>query len=202
MQAVLAEYTNGWKSLDYVSGWFMKAAEYGRQTDAATAFVSTNSICQGRQVATLWPLIHATSHEINFAHTSFKWANLASHNAGVTVVVVGISARSTVTRRLSSIADDGLVVVRETSHINAYLTPGANVVVEAEPEPVAQLASMSFGSMPNDGGHLLLDVQEADMAIRAHGVNASLIHPFLGSEEFIRGKERRYIWVSDALCHE
>ena len=198
LQAVFEKYTNGWKSLDYVSGWFMKAAEYGRQTDAATAFVSTNSICQGRQVATLWPLIHATSHEINFAHTSFKWANLASHNAGVTVVVVGISARSTVTRRLSSIADDGLVVVRETSHINAYLTPGANVVVEAEPEPVAQLASMSFGSMPNDGGHLLLDVQEADMAIRAHGVNASLIHPFLGSEEFIRGKERRYIWVSDA----
>jgi hypothetical protein len=107
LQSVFGQHTKNWKSLDYVSGWFMKAATYGTKTDAATAFVSTNSICQGRQVATLWPLIHATGHEISFAHTSFKWANLASHNAGVTVAVVGISTRPTTLRRLFSIADDG-----------------------------------------------------------------------------------------------
>lgn len=197
LQAVFSTHTKNWKSLDYVAGWFMKAAEYGTETDAATAFVSTNSICQGRQVATLWPLIHGTRHEISFAHTSFKWANLASHNAGVTVAVVGISTRPAALHRLFSIADDGSVVVRETSHINAYLTPGANVVVDARPEPLGQLNSMSFGSMPNDGGHLLLNVQEADTAIRVHGVNANFIRPFLGSEEFIRGKERRCIWVGD-----
>jgi hypothetical protein len=71
----------------------MKAADYGIQTNAA-AFVSTNSICQGQQVPILWPLIFATGHEIAFAHTSFKWANLASHNAGVTVVIVAISTTS------------------------------------------------------------------------------------------------------------
>lgn len=76
LQSVFARQTTNWKSLDYVAGWFMKAADFGTKTDAATAFVSTNSICQGRQVATLWPLIHATGHEISFAHTSFKWANL------------------------------------------------------------------------------------------------------------------------------
>lgn len=197
LQSVFFKYTKNWKSLDYVAGWFMKAAEYGTNTKTATAFVSTNSICQGRQVATLWPLIHGTSHEISFAHTSFKWANLASHNAGVTVAVVGISVRSPAQRKLYSIADDGSVVVRETSHINAYLTPGANTMVEARPEPLAHLNSMSFGSMPNDGGHLLLDVQETDAAIRGHGVDPKFIRPFVGSEEFIRGKERRCIWVGN-----
>ena len=197
LEAVLARYTKGWKSLDYVAAWFMKAAEFGTKSNAATAFVSTNSICQGRQVATLWPLIHSTGHEINFAHTSFKWANLASHNAGVTVAVVGISASPKALRQLFSVAEDGSMVVRETTHINAYLTPGANVLVEARSEPLGQLTSMSFGSMPNDGGHLLLDVQEADSAIHTHGVKADLIRPFLGSEELIRGKERRCIWVGD-----
>jgi hypothetical protein len=81
----------GWKSLDYVAGWFMKAAEYGTQTNSVAAFVVTNSICQGEQVPILWPPIFATGHEIPFAYSSFKWANLATHNAGVTVVIVGIS---------------------------------------------------------------------------------------------------------------
>jgi hypothetical protein len=195
LQSVFSKHTKSWKSLDYVSGWFMKAAEYGTATNTATAFVSTNSICQGRQVATLWPLIYAMGHEIGFAHTSFKWANLASHNAGVTVAVVGIGKRPAALRRIFSISDDGSVVVRETPHINAYLTSGPNVVVEAQSEPFGQLNSMSFGSMPNDGGHLLLDAREADEAIRVHEVDARFIRPFLGSEEFIRGKERRCIWI-------
>eukprot|EP01037_Dinobryon_pediforme_P016846 gene16846-17031_t len=89
--AIFEDRTKGWKSLDYVAGWFMKAADYGTQTNAAAAFVSTNSICQGQQVPILWPLIFNTGHEVSFAHTSFKWNNLASHNAGVTVVIVGIS---------------------------------------------------------------------------------------------------------------
>ena len=86
LQAIFEARTKSWKSLDYVAGWFMKAADYGTKTNAVAAFVSTNSICQGQQVPILWPLIFETGHEIAFAHTSFKWANLASHNAGVTVV--------------------------------------------------------------------------------------------------------------------
>jgi len=93
LKSIFAGRTKNWKTLDYVAGWFMKAADYGTKTNAASAFVSTNSICQGRQVDVLWSVIFNTGHEISFAHTSFKWANLASHNAGVTVVVIGVSNR-------------------------------------------------------------------------------------------------------------
>lgn len=197
LQAVLGRYTKNWKSLDYVAGWFMKAAEYGSKTDSAAAFVSTNSICQGRQVATLWSIIHEMGQTICFAHTSFKWANLASHNAGVTVVVVGFSKKPPAVRRLFSMSDTGETVVRDALNINGYLVSGVQVIVEPQATPIGQLNAMNFGSMPNDGGHLLLSAQEAHEAIHVHGVDSRFIRPFLGSEEFIRGKERRCLWVSD-----
>jgi len=106
LKAIFDHRTKKWKSLDYVAGWFMKAADYGTYTNSVAAFVSTNSICQGQQVSILWPLIFKTEHEIAFAYTSFKWANLASHNAGVTVVIVGISNHAGKTRRLFSITND------------------------------------------------------------------------------------------------
>jgi hypothetical protein len=112
--------TNTWKSLDYVAGWFMKAADYGTHTRAIAAFVATNSICQGQQVPFLWPLIFRTGHGIAFAHTSFKWANLASYNAGVTVVIVGISNQPGRIRRLYSNAENGEPMVKEATNINAY----------------------------------------------------------------------------------
>jgi len=107
LKLIFGNRTKTWKSLDYVAGWFMKAADYGTQTTSAAAFVSTNSICQGQQVPILWPLIFQTGHEIAFAHTSFKWANLASHNAGVTVVIAGISNNAPKVRQLFSIGDNG-----------------------------------------------------------------------------------------------
>ena len=197
LQSVFAGHTQSWKSLDYVAGWFFKAARYGMESAAAAAFVSTNSICQGRQVATLWPLIHATGHQIGFAHTSFKWANLASHNAGVTVAIIGIGRQPSNPRWLFSLAEDGAVTAKQTSHINAYLVAGPEVVVQAQSEPVSTLAPMSFGSMANDGGHLILDAQQAADAVRRHGVPSGFFRPFLGSEEFIRGKERRCIWIGE-----
>lgn len=189
--------TNTWKSLDYVAGWFMKAADYGTKTISAAALVSTNSICQGRQVDTLWPLIFSTGHEISFAHSSFKWANLASHNAGVTVVIVGISNQPSKTRSLFSEANDASTTVKAVENINAYLVPGPNVIVKQSSRPLNALQEMSFGNMPNDGGYLLLDTTEAAAAVRDHAVPPNLIRPFLGSQEFIRGIERRCIWVGD-----
>ena len=197
LKAVFEGRTKNWKSLDYVSGWFMKAADYGTQTDAVAALVSTNSICQGRQVNTLWPLVFSTGHEIPFAHTSFKWANLAAHNAGVTVVIVGISNRAKGKRRLYSLSGDGSGIVRDADNINPYLVPAPNFVVRAVPEPLSDIAEMSFGNMPNDGGHLLLDAAEAADATGNRAVNPSFIRPFFGSQEFIRGRERRCIWVED-----
>ncbi|MEO6319040.1 MAG: DNA methyltransferase, partial [Polaromonas sp.] len=133
LKAIFDHRCKSWKSLDYVAGWFMKAADYGTKSQATAAFVSTNSICQGQQVPILWPMIFATGHEIAFAHTSFKWANLASHNAGVTVAIVGISNQAGKTRRLFSMADDGKTAVKDVEHINAYLAPAANVIVDKAP---------------------------------------------------------------------
>lgn len=197
LQSIFDGRTRTWKSLDYVAGWFMKAADYGTQTNSAAAFVSTNSICQGRQVETLWSLVLATGNEISFAYTSFKWANLASHKAVVTVVVVGISTKISRTRLLFSVADSGGMIVKEAKNINPYLAPAENVIVEAKAVPISTLSEMTFGSMPNDGGHLLLDLVDAKSASRIDGVPEYFIRPVLGTKEFINGLERRCIWVRE-----
>ena len=173
----------------------MKAADYGTKTTSVAAFVSTNSICQGRQVETLWSLILATGHEIAFAHTSFKWANLASYNAGVTVVIVGISNHVGRDRLLFSDASGNGTTVRTADNINAYLVPGPSVAIGQLSRPLSNQHEMTFGNMPNDGGHLLLSVQEAAAAIGA-GVNPAFLRSFLGSQEFINGIERRCVWIN------
>lgn len=202
LSKVFSGYSDKWKSLDYVSGWFLKAAKYGTHTNSAAAFVSTNSICQGRQVGTLWPAIFKTGHQIFFGHSSFKWSNLASHNAGVTVVIVGISTKVGINRKLYSITNGDQTIVREGANINPYLIIGANQIVQATSRPLGELQEMSFGNMPNEGGYLLLDKSEANVAIRQFKVSSEYIRPFVGSQEFIRGIERRCIWVTDKTYDE
>ncbi len=197
LQEIFGFRAKNWKSLDYVAGWFAKAADYGTRTVSSAALVSTNSICQGRQVDTLWPLIFGVGHVIQFAHTSFKWANLASHNAGVTVVIVGISNQPRRVRRIYSELEDASAAVKTVENINPYLVPGPNVIVRQSARPLNNLPEMTFGSMPNDGGHLLLDTGGAAQAVRDGEVPKKFIRPFLGSQEFIRGNSRKCIWVSD-----
>ncbi|NWB51104.1 class I SAM-dependent DNA methyltransferase [Pseudomonas gingeri] len=198
LEAIFSKYTKTWKTLDYVAGWFMKAADYGMHTNAITAFVSTNSICQGQQVSYLWPFIFNTGHEIAFAHTSFKWANLASHNAGVTVAIVGIARNAAKPRRLYSDGDEKQTVLREVDYINAYLVAGANVIVEAETNPFGVVSPMTNGNKPADGGHLILDLTEAE-AVRSSDAHASqFVRPFVGSDEAINGKQRFCLWINDA----
>jgi hypothetical protein len=193
----------GWKSLDYVAGWFMKAADYGTHTNSVAAFVSTNSICQGEQVPLLWPLIFDTGHEIAFAHTSFKWANLASHNAGVTVAIVGISNHAGKVRHLfSSLPTDGSVTVREAEHINAYLVAGPDVIVESISRTPADRSPMVWGNKPTDGNNLSFLGSERDNLLAAHPEAAKFIRSYFGAAEFIRGLERFCIWVSDEDAEE
>ena len=139
LKAIFEMRTTKWKSLDYVAGWFMKATDYGTRTTTVSAFVATNSISQGRQVETLWSLIFANGHHISFAHTSFKWANLASYNAGVTVIIVGISNHTGRARLLLSSTDANTATVKVVENINAYLVPGPNVVVGALFRPLSDL---------------------------------------------------------------
>jgi hypothetical protein len=202
LQEIFNERTKKWKSLDYVAAWFMKAAEYGKHTNAKAAFVATNSICQGQQVPILWPLIFETGHEIAFAHTSFKWANLASHNAGVTVVIVGISNHPGKVRRLFSVGDDGSVIAKETKHINAYLVAGPDVIVERANSPAEGLARMSFGNKPVDGGNLLLKQHEVVDLNLTPDQCARFVRRIYGSAEFIRGEERYCLWIEDEHLDE
>ena len=197
LQRIFDGRARNWKSLDYVAGWFMKAADFGAHTKSAAALVSTNSICQGRQAETLWRLIFEAEHEIPFAHTSFKWANLASHNAGVTVVIVGIEKRPKRARLLFSVDENGESVVKKIENINSYLISGPNVMVEPAAKALNGLSEMSFGNMPNEGGFLLLSRIEADNAAQQHDVDWKYLRPFIGSQEFINGKERQCIWVND-----
>lgn len=183
--------------MDYVSAWFMKAAHYGTQTDTVAAFVSTNSICQGEQVPILWPHILETGHAIAFAHTSFKWANLASNKAGVTVVIVGISNTPGKLRRLFSVADDGSVIERHTDRINAYLVSGPNVIVTPIAKPVDDRGLMEWGNKPTDGGNLFLDSRERSELLADSPDASRFIKRFLGAQEFIRGEQRYCLWIED-----
>jgi len=198
LEAIFSKYTKTWKTLDYVAGWFMKAADYGTYTNSITAFVTTNSICQGQQVSYLWPFIFNTGHEIAFAHTSFKWANLASHNAGVTVAIVGIARNAAKPRRLYSEGDEKQTVLREVDYINAYLVAGANVIVEAETNPLGVVSPMTNGNKPADGGHLILDLTEAETVRSSDAHAAQFVRPFVGSDEAINGKQRFCLWINDA----
>lgn len=202
LKAIFDGRTKTWKSLDYVAGWFMKAADYGTQTKSVAAFVSTNSICQGQQVPILWSLIFKTDHEIAFAYTSFKWANLASHNAGVTVVIVGISNDVGKVRRLFSIEDNGETVVKEAANVNAYLVDGANVIVEKTAKLLSTIFSMSFGNKPVDGGNLLLSTDEVGALNLTKAQCERFIRRIYGSAEFIRGLSRYCLWVDDAHLDE
>ncbi|MBW4695860.1 MAG: lactate dehydrogenase [Lyngbya sp. HA4199-MV5] len=194
--------TKLWKSLDYVSGWFMKAADYGTQTKSAAAFVSTNSICQGQQVPILWPLIFETGHEIAFAHTSFKWANLASHNAGVTVVIVGISNHASKVRHLISVEDNGETIAKEADNINAYLVASSNVQIAKQAEPLSNKTEMLRGNMPYDGGNLLLSTNEVDSLGLSKEQRERFIRRIYGSAEFIRGLSRYCLWIDDVDLDE
>ena len=195
--AIFDGRTKGWKSLDYVAGWFMKAADYGTRTNSAAAFVSTNSICQGQQVPILWPMIFSTGHEIGFAHSSFKWANLASHNAGVTVVIVGISNQAGKIRHLFSIGDGGVTIQRDAENINAYLVAAPNIEVEGVSRPTSDLAKMQFGNHPYYGGPLIFSTSDAERMRRADSRATQFIRPLYGSQEFISATPRACLWISD-----
>ncbi len=180
------------KTTDFVSGWIARYLDYSDVVpDANAAFVTTNSICQGQQASEIWPIAFERGIEIRFAHVPFKWSNLASHNAGVTVIILGLSGRSSVDKKLF----DG-DLVRECSVIGPYLVPNITQVVAKLNDPISQQSKMLFGNMPRDGGHLFLTGEEV-MALRSAPLGQDFVRRFLGSEELIKGKQRFCIWIED-----
>lgn len=197
LKAIFGHLTTSWRSLDYVAAWFMKAALYGEATLASTAFVATNSICQGQQVPILWDHIFRTGHSITFAYPSLRWSNLANHNAGVTVVIVGISTEKATPCRLFVSADADEASAFETDHINAYLVSGPNVMVNKISRSPDERSELIWGNKPADGGNLLLNFSERKALIEAYPEAAQFIRPFPGSSEFISGALRYCLWIAD-----
>lgn len=188
--------------LDYVSGWFIKAADWLRHSQGRAAFVSTNSICQGQMVPLLWPIIWEAGCEIAFAYTSFKWSNLASNNAGVTVAIVCVAHKSNDQKALFEVDEREELSVRLGEAITPYLTLGKFVIVKKIANPISEQAVMEFGNKPSDGGNLLVERE----AVNDLGLSAELKKRFLktivGSQDFINGKSRYCLWIEDPDLEE
>lgn len=181
-----------YKNLDYISGWFWMSADFCRSTKGAAAFVTTNSICQGEQVFLLWPSLLQQDIEIFFAQESFKWANLAQNNAGVTCVVVGIRQKSTGKKYL--FFDDQK---KEVRRLNPYLLDFDDVFIPRHPVSVSALPKMLKGNQPTDGGNLILSPSERRDLLSAAPDAAQFIRALYGSKELIDGLQRYCVWVKD-----
>lgn len=202
LEAVFEPYGIASKQIDYVGGWLMKAVAYAQATQADSAFVSTNSICQGRIVPILWPKIFEMGSIIRFAYTSFKWANLASHNAGVTVAIIGLSKQTIKKRQIYYLNRIGEIEVREATNITPYLTVGENILVNGERKSISKLQEMSFGNMPIDGGNLLLTPDEVVQMDLSDAQKEKFIRRIYGSAEFIRGNVRYCLWIVEDDLNE
>jgi len=185
------------KSLDYVSCWFVKACEYSKSTWASTALVSTNSICQGQQVPILWPYVFESENEIIFAHSDFRWSNLASHNAGVTVVVIGISNIQIRQKKLYSMTTENESVLTECDYINPYLVPRKSPFIKKTATPISDIKPMTKGNQPTDGGNLLLKYDDLQSLNLSKPDELKFIRRLYGSEEFISGVSKYCIWIND-----
>lgn len=181
------------KNIDYVSGWYFKAAEFMRGTMIRTAFVSTNSITQGEQVAGVWkPLYDRFGVHIDFAHRTFRWDSEANLKAHVHCVIVGFSiAENDAPRRLYT--SDRM---QEAENINAYLLPGPNVFIDRRTQPLCAVPEIRKGSQPTDGGNLIIQGDDYEDFCRKEPEAKVYIKPFLGAEEFLNGKRRYCLWLT------
>lgn len=187
----------GTGTFDYVCAWYLKAALMIQGTEIEVAFVSTNSISQGEQVALLWDILFPLRIRINFAHRTFKWNNEAKGNAAVHVVIIGFALNSKKRERLLFDYQEisGEPHVTKVKNINAYLLDSHNVLIFKRSKPICNVPEITYGSMANDGGHLILSDEEKNDLIKSDPQNEKFIRPFLGSYEFINGIKRWCLWL-------
>lgn len=185
-------FHKNFRELDYISCWFMLGSKYIKDSKAKYAFVSTNSICQGLQMALLWKRIYVNNEEINFVHTSFKWSNNAKHNAGVTVIIVGVSNPKNIKKRIIYSGSNSKIV----ENISPLLIDAPTIFVESRMKPLlSNIPTMNFGNMPADDGLFLFTREEKNEFINQEPSSAKFFRQIYGSEEFINGKERWCLWL-------
>lgn len=183
---------NDYQDCDYVAGWYLKGAAFARGIDGAVAFVSTSSICEGEQVQHVWGRIFGQDCHIIFAHRPFAWRNNASNNAVVTCVIVGMSRKGA--RSVSGIFDGE--TFRACGSISPYLVPGAAIFVVSADHPVSKdLSNVVAGSMPRDGGHLILSELEKERLLKSHPEAQPLLRRLSGTSELTNGYVRWCLWI-------
>lgn len=187
LKIALAEH---YASIDYIFAWFYKAARYILGKNAQCAFVATNSICQGEQVALGWPFLLSNGLEIGFCHTGFKWNNNAKNQATVEVIVASLRNTSDAPKLKIS---DGYTTTAK--NINAYLADADNVYVHSRSKPLSAVKEMCFGNMPADGGQLLLTDSEKEELLAADPGAAPFVKELLSAKEFLSGQKRWCIWL-------
>ena len=195
LKAALGDGFPNRASLDYISGWFYKAAQICRTEGFRSAFVSTSSICEGQQAAILWSQILGCGNKISFAHRPFRWQNLASRNAAVTVVIIGLKSDSPGNALLFS-EDNGEPILRTVQNINAYLAPAKDVFVSRASKSISGLSEMVSGEKLTDGGNLILTQHELDDLVHKHPEVHTLYGRLFGAQELIKGV-LRYALVID-----
>jgi len=182
------------QDLDYVCGWYRKAAELIKGTNTRVGFVSTNSISQGSQVPILWGvLFNEFGVSIDYAWRTFKWDSEASEKAAVHCVIVGFSSCGVLHKRIY----DG-DTVQECDNISPYLLPGGNSFVTAQKDALCDVPKMNFGNQPRDGGYFILSEDESAQLSSADPAAAKWIRPYVGADEFIKGHKRFCLWLKHA----
>lgn len=193
---IVSEIKSG-SDLDFVAGWFLLAARYTQSTSVDFAFVSTSSIIQGEQVALLWPeLLNRHGLSIRFAHRPFKWKSEARGQAAVHCIIVGLTRTSSGACRLfeySSVDSEPEEIV--VDNINPYLAPGPSVIVEKRTSPITDRQVMRYGSKPTDDGNLILSPEERAALIQNEPMAARWIKRYVGSDDYINGRERWCLWL-------
>ena len=185
------------QDLDYVCGWYKKAAMLIDGTHIRVGFVSTNSICQGSQVPILWNvLLNDYKVHINYAYTTFKWNSESSEKAAVYCVIVGFSQDNLPVKKLFSGTDQ--TICKHVDNISPYLTSGSDTFVVASKEPLCDAPKMNFGNQPRDGGFFVLSEEEKDGLLAKEPGLVKWIRPYIGAEEFIKGKARYCLWLKHA----
>ncbi|MBM0226842.1 class I SAM-dependent DNA methyltransferase [Micromonospora sp. ATA51] len=187
--------------LDYVTGWYRLAADYISASGARAAFVSTNSVAQGEQVARVWRTMLEKSMKIDFAHRTFAWTSEARGRAVVHVVIIGFSAADQESRCVIYDYPDlnGDPVAEPASHINPYLLDAPDVIVESSTTPISpSLPPVQYGNKPSDGGHLIV---EPDELPPADDPATQYLRPFVGAHDLIHGEKRFCIWMEAPDAH-
>ena len=183
------------QDLDYVTCWYKIAAEFIQGTRIEVCFVSTNSICQGSQVPILWNVLLNEYHvHINYAYQTFRWNSESNDQAAVHCVIVCFATFNRQTKLLFPINAQPSVV----ANISPYLIEGSDQYVVAAKDSLCGMPKMNFGNQPRDGGFFVISPEERAELLDREPALEKWLHPYIGAEEFIKGKERYCLWLVHA----